>query len=60
MPWTGKTFAAKHNKKLSGPKAKKAAAIATAMVKHGVPDGEAVATANARIKGKGLINRSKR
>ena len=52
MPWTGKQFASRHNKKLSGAKATKAAAIATAMVKRGVPEGEAIATANARSKGK--------
>ena len=51
MPWTGKSFAAKHNHALSGAKATKAAAQATAMVKAGVPDGEAIATANARAKG---------
>ena len=48
MPWTGKQFAAKHNHKLSGAGATKAAAIATAMVKRGVPEGVAIATANKR------------
>ncbi len=46
MPWTGKSFAAKHNKKLKGAAATKAAAQATAMVKSGVPEGVAIATAN--------------
>ena len=46
MPWTGTQFAAKHNKKLSGAAASEAAAQATAMIKHGVPEGEAIATAN--------------
>jgi uncharacterized protein YdaT len=46
MPWTGKQFAAKHNHKLSGAAASEAAAQATAMIKHGVPEGEAIATAN--------------
>jgi uncharacterized protein YdaT len=47
MPWpTGKSFASKHNHKLSGPAATKAAHIATAMVNKGVPEGEAIATAN--------------
>lgn len=57
MPWTAKSFAAKHNKKLSGEAASKAAAQATAMVKAGVPEGEAIATANKtgdRIKHKGM------
>lgn len=51
MPWTGKTFAAKHNHKLSGASASKAARIATGMVKAGAPEGEAIATANARAEG---------
>ena len=46
MPWTPKTFAKKHNKKLHGAAAKKAAEQATAMVKSGVPEGIAIATAN--------------
>lgn len=50
MPWTGKQFASKHNHKLSGPQANKAAKQATAMVKAGVPEGEAIATANKRAE----------
>ena len=50
MPWTGPGFAKKHNKKLKGARASKAAAIATAMVKRGVPEGEAIATANKQAK----------
>ena len=46
MPWTAKSFAAKHNHKLHGEAASKAAAQATAMVKAGVPEGIAIATAN--------------
>lgn len=46
MPWTGKTFAEKHNHKLKGRAAEKAAAQASAMVREGVPEGEAIATAN--------------
>jgi len=46
MPWTGKTFASKHNHHLRGKAASKAAAQATAMLKAGVPEGEAIATAN--------------
>lgn len=45
MPWTAKSFA-KHNKKLKGAALSKAAAQATAMVKDGVSEGEAIATAN--------------
>jgi hypothetical protein len=46
MPWTAGQFAARHNKKLSGKAASTAAAQATAMVKKGVPEGIAIATAN--------------
>jgi uncharacterized protein YdaT len=46
MPWGAKDFADKHNKKLKGKAASKAAEQATAMVKAGVPEGIAIATAN--------------
>lgn len=59
MPWSGKTFAARHNKALKGGRAKKAAAQATAMIRRGVPEGEAIATANKNAK-RGLINSAKR
>jgi uncharacterized protein YdaT len=48
MPWNGKQFADKHNHKLSGARADKAAKQATAMVRSGVPEGEAIAIANKR------------
>ncbi len=51
MPWTPQSFAAKHNKKLKGARATKAARMANAMLRAGVPEGEAIATANARAKG---------
>ena len=60
MPWTGKTFASKHNHSLTGEAATKAAKQATAMVKAGVPEGVAIATANKHAKTAaqpGLINR---
>lgn len=56
MPWTGKTFAAKHNKKLHGEAASKAAAQATAMVKSGVDEGIAIATANKAAKRKKIYD----
>lgn len=59
MPWTAKSFAKKHNHKLKGKAATKAAKIATAMVERGVPEGEAIATANARAEGKGPSKRQK-
>lgn len=48
MPWDAKSFASRHNKKLTGPAAKEAAKQATGMVKAGVPEGIAIATANKR------------
>lgn len=46
MPWTGKQFASRHNHKLSGTVATKAADQANAMLRAGVPEGIAIATAN--------------
>jgi uncharacterized protein YdaT len=63
MPWTGKQFAEKHNKKLKGAGAAKAASIATAMVRGGVDEGVAIATANkyankhvTKLRKRGLIS----
>lgn len=57
MPWDAKTFASKHNHKLKGKAAEKAAAQATAMLKAGVPEGEAIATANKQAKKSRLARR---
>ena len=46
MPWDAASFSKKHNHKLSGKAADTAARQATAMVRAGVPEGEAIATAN--------------
>lgn len=46
MPWSARTFAARHNKKLHGEAAKTAASQATTLVEKGVPEGEAIAIAN--------------
>lgn len=46
MPWTAQQFKEKHNKKLSLPAARRAAAQAEGMMKAGVGEGEAIATAN--------------
>ena len=46
MPWTLPSFVKKHNKKLKGHAASVAAKQATAMVKNGVPEATAIATAN--------------
>lgn len=49
MPWSGKTFAAKHNKSLSGAGAAKAASMANAILKRSGDDGLAIATANKKV-----------
>lgn len=46
MPWDAKTFASRHNHKLHGPVAAKAAKMANAMLRAGVPEGEVIATVN--------------
>jgi uncharacterized protein YdaT len=59
MPWTGKSFASKHNKKLKGAVASSAARQASAMVRSGVDEGIAIATANKRadkLQKRGLIS----
>ena len=52
MPWTGSQFKAKHNQKLTTAQANKAAKQASAMLKAGVPEGEAIATANKHARDK--------
>ena len=49
MPWTGSSFAEKHNHSLNKSEAKGAAKQATAMVNAGVDEGIAIATANKRV-----------
>ena len=46
MPWTAEQFRKKHNRKLHGAAAEKAAAQASAMIRAGVPEGIAIATGN--------------
>lgn len=47
MPWkSGKSFAERHNKKLHGAAATKAKDQAEAMMRRGVSEGVAIATAN--------------
>jgi uncharacterized protein YdaT len=47
MPWaSGAEFASRHNKRLKGPAADKAKDQAEAMMREGVPEGTAIATAN--------------
>ena len=47
MPWTGPEFSKKHNKKLTGAAADKAARMATGMVNKGMDEGKAIRIANA-------------
>lgn len=47
MPWnSGKEFAAKHNKKLSGSAAEKAKDVANKLIEKGLSEGTAIAVAN--------------
>ena len=49
MPWkSGRDFAERHNKKLKGEAADKAAEIANAMIKKGADEGTAIAVANKK------------
>lgn len=59
MPWSPSGFKKKHNHSLSLKEAGKAADIAEAMMKRGVPEGEAIATANKRAKGAAKAMRKK-
>lgn len=49
MPWTGQSFAEKHNHSLNKGEAKKAAKQATAIVENGGDEGMAIAVANRQI-----------
>ena len=50
MPWTGKTFAARHNKSLSKVRAKMAARQANAILRRTGDEGMAIAVANKSAK----------
>ena len=52
MPWTGSQFKSRHNKSLTTAQANKAAKQANAMLKAGVAEGEAIATANKHARDK--------
>ena len=51
MPWSGKSFGAKHNHSLSGAGAAKAASIANAVLKRSGDEGMAIAVANKKVAG---------
>ncbi len=50
MPWTAESFKQKHNHSLNPSQAKKAAAMADAILRSGAPEGIAIATANKRAE----------
>lgn len=52
MPWSGKSFKARHNKGLTTAQARKASQQANAMLRDGVPEGVAIATANKHARDK--------
>ena len=47
MPWSPKSFAKKHNQKLHGEAATKAAHVATALVEKGEDEGKAIRIGNS-------------
>lgn len=51
MPWSGKSFGARHNHSLSGAGAAKAVSIANAILKDSGDEGKAIRIANAKVKG---------
>lgn len=60
MPWTGQQFVAKHNKSLTPAQGDRAAAQAIAMIRSGVPEGEAIATANKHARGARVAKKGQR
>lgn len=52
MPWSPESYRSRHNKSLTGPQAKKASAQANAMLRSGVPEDIAIATANKHARDK--------
>lgn len=51
MPWSGKSFGSRHNHKLSGAGAAKAASIANAILKDSGDEGKAIRIANSKVAG---------
>ena len=60
MPWTGKSFKKKHNKKLSPTKSKKAARQANAILRKTGDEGLAIAVANKNAKKKSKARKRKK
>ena len=58
MPWSGSTFSKRHNKKLRGARANKAARVANAILRKSGDEGKAIRIANAMAR-KGKRKRSR-
>lgn len=63
MPWTGRQFQERHNRKLNKRGAAKASSIANAIMRDGGDEGVAIATANryadrhsADLRHRGIIS----
>ena len=57
MPWSPSEYRRKHNKRLSLAEAMKASRMAEGMMRSGVDEGIAIATANKRARGRSLAER---
>ena len=57
MPWSGRSFAERHNHRLKGAKAKKAASQANAILRETGDEGLAIAVANKNAKRKSSADR---
>lgn len=58
MPWTANSFRDRHNRGLSDEQAAKAARIANKLLDKGLPEGEAIATAN-KLAGKKKVDEAR-
>lgn len=50
MPWSPGEFASRHNKKLKGARAARAASIANAILKDTGDEGKAIRIANSKVR----------
>ena len=59
MPWTGQTFAEKHNHSLTGAESEEAAKIANAILEKTGDEGKAIRIANAKVPKMGRYKSSR-
>lgn len=59
MPWDARSFASRHNRKLSPARAGKAARIANAVLRSTGDEGKAIRVANAQIARMGKYKSSR-